>query len=390
MTSLILGYGKTGKSVEKYFKKNDKKYCIFDDNLPNRNTFLDYGYENINEVIVSPGINPDHHIIKNAKSKKIKVTTDIEIFSELTNSKLIAVTGTNGKSSFVTILNELLIKRGFTSISAGNIGNSPLEILLDEVNYEYVVLELSSFQIEYTSSLKLDSAVILNIFPDHIDWHKSFNSYAMAKLKLFNFENNKNIRILGSVDNRLNDEIPKDVIRPSDTTTFEHSFLFDEFINTLLLASEIYKIDKSDVLDMLNDVSISPHRFERFHTYNGIEFINDSKATNFKAVFEATKKISNGLLILHGIDKNVELSNFKVSNNVKIVLFPNNMNVQKESSEQTFIKYDSIFEISEIIKQNLNDIKTVLFSCGGASFNDFDNYEDRGNFFKKTILKDFK
>ena len=212
----------------------------------------------------------------------------------------------------------------------------------------------------------------------------------MAKLKLFNFENNKNIRILGSVDNRLNNEIPKDVIRPSDTTTFEHSFLFDEFINTLLLASEIYKIDKSDVLDMLNDVSISPHRFERFHTYNGIEFINDSKATNFKAVFEATKKISNGLLILHGIDKNVELSNFKVSNNVKIVLFPNNNNVQKESSEQTFIKYDSIFEISEIIKQNLNDIKTVLFSCGGASFNDFDNYEDRGNFFKKTILKDFK
>ena len=189
MTSLILGYGNTGKSVEKYLKKSNKKYYIFDDSFTDNNTFHDSEYKNIKQVIVSPGINPDHPIIKNAKSKNIKITTDIEIFSEVTKSKIIGVTGTNGKTTFVEILNDLIIKSGHTSVCVGNIGISPLEILFDETKYEYVVLELSSFQIEYTNNLKLDSAIILNIFPDHVDWHKSLIGYAASKLKLFNFKN---------------------------------------------------------------------------------------------------------------------------------------------------------------------------------------------------------
>jgi len=390
MTSLILGYGNTGKSVEKYLKKSNKKYYIFDDSFTDNNTFHDSEYKNIKQVIVSPGINPDHPIIKNAKSKNIKITTDIEIFSEVTKSKIIGVTGTNGKTTFVEILNDLIIKSGHTSVCVGNIGISPLEILFDETKYEYVVLELSSFQIEYTNNLKLDSAIILNIFPDHVDWHKSFIGYAASKLKLFNFKNSRNKRILGSVDKSLINMLPKELIRPSDSNTFNHRFLYDEFINTLLLVCEIYDIDKSDVLDKLNEIPNSPHRLERFHEFNGIEFINDSKATNFKAVYEASKKIDNGLLILHGLNKNVELSNFQISDNIKVVLFPNNMNVQSELSNQNFIKYDSIFEISKVIKDNLDGIDTVLFSCGGSSFNDFQNYQQRGDYFKTTILKDFQ
>ena len=93
---------------------------------------------------------------------------------------------------------------------------------------------------------------------------------------------------------------------------------------------------------------------------------------------------------MHGLNKNVELSNFQISDNIKVVLFPNNMNVQSELSNQNFIKYDSIFEISKVIKDNLDGIDTVLFSCGGSSFNDFQNYQQRGDYFKTTILKDFQ
>ena len=133
----------------------------------------------------------------------IKIMTDIELFSEINNVKLIGVTGTNGKTSFVTLLNRILNKYNIKSKSAGNIGSSPLNLISDSNDLDYLILELSSFQLTHINKIKLEMAVVLNIYQDHIDWHETFEQYVFSKLKIFNFTTNQEYNFLGPVDSCL-------------------------------------------------------------------------------------------------------------------------------------------------------------------------------------------
>jgi UDP-N-acetylmuramoylalanine--D-glutamate ligase len=187
VNKLIYGYGVTGKAVEAFFNKKNIPYKIFDENsnenYGNKIVKDELLKENFDEVILSPGIQDNNDILNILRKKNLSVITDIDLFDKYhkQKSKIIGVTGTNGKTTFVNLLNDFLDLEGFKTSACGNIGESPLNIVDDD--YDYIIIELSSYQLFHTKSVRLDYAILLNIASDHLDWHGSLEGYIEAKSK---------------------------------------------------------------------------------------------------------------------------------------------------------------------------------------------------------------
>ena len=397
MKNLIIGYGITGKSVENYLQSIDTEYLIYDDDKKNLKDIDDSqiyrkkNIDSINEVIISPGIRPDHPIVQQLKSKSISIKTDIDIFSTNYKGKIIGVTGTNGKTTFVNEITKFLNLNNLSSIAVGNIGISPLDIKHN--NYEYVILELSSYQLYYTTNLELDLAVILNIFPDHIDWHKSFDNYAISKKKILNFLQKDKIdrKIIGSNLGIIEQNLPVDLDLNIKNNIKVHKEL-------LLALGEAAKIIGGEELynNFIKYIKINnfdyPHRMEQFLKIENknITFFDDSKATNYHAVNKATKLFSadeeDGILILHGITKETLNNKLDIDPFFKHVIIPRDMNVNLGIHNAEIIYIEHIYDLKDILEKLLIINQIVLFSCGGSSFNDFENYQVRGNYFKNTVF----
>ena len=387
--SLILGYGSTGQDIEKFLISKNKKYYIYDDykTVPKEFTFELSDITNLENIFVSPGIKKDHEIINLAEEKNINLTSDIQYFNEISKVKIVGITGTNGKTSFVTLLDKILKKHGYKSKVAGNIGNSPLNLISDKENLDFLILELSSFQLSHLTKLDLEISVILNIYEDHIDWHNSFENYATSKLKIFNFTKNNKNRFLGPVDNQLKKTnlLPRNVNVIKDMEAYFLPNYFDDFVSMFIKICSRFKIAKNEVIDFLSSEPSVEHRFELFITKNGVNFINDSKSTNLESVNKASFKVKNCMLVMHGLSKGIGSNKLDLSNEVKKILIPKDSEFDLSKYSKIITEYDSFDELNTIIKTNYKDYETILFSCGGSSFSDFDNYKDRGNYFKKMI-----
>ena len=387
--SLILGYGSTGQDIEKFLISKNKKYYIYDDykTVPKELTFELSDITNLENIFVSPGIKKDHKIINLAKEKNINLTSDIQYFNEISKLKIVGITGTNGKTSFVTLLDKILKKHGYKSKVAGNIGNSPLNLISDKENLDFLILELSSFQLSHLTKLDLEISVVLNIYEDHIDWHSSFENYATSKLKIFNFTKNNKNRFLGPVDNQLKKTnlLPRNVNVIKDMEAYSLPNYFDDFVSMFIKICSRFKITKNEVIDFLSSEPSVEHRFELFITKNGVNFINDSKSTNLESVNKASFKVKNCMLVMHGLSKGIGSNKLDLSNEVKKILIPKDSEFDLSKYSKIITEYDSFDELNTIIKTNYKDYETILFSCGGSSFSDFDNYKDRGNYFKKMI-----
>ena len=387
--SLILGYGSTGQDIEKFLISKNKKYYIYDDykTVPKEFTFELSDITNLENIFVSPGIKKDHEIINLAEENNINLTSDIQYFNEISKVKIVGITGTNGKTSFVTLLDKILKKHGYKSKVAGNIGNSPLNLISDKENLDFLILELSSFQLSHLTKLDLEISVVLNIYEDHIDWHSSFENYATSKLKIFNFTKNNKNRFLGPVDNQLKKTnlLPRNVNVIKDMEAYFLPNYFDDFVSMFIKICSRFKIAKNEVIDFLSSEPSVEHRFELFITKNGVNFINDSKSTNLESVNKASFKVKNCMLVMHGLSKGIGSNKLDLSNEVKKILIPKDSEFDLSKYSKIITEYDSFNELNTIIKTNYKDYETILFSCGGSSFSDFDNYKDRGNYFKKMI-----
>ena len=388
--SLILGYGATGKDIERYLISENKKYVIYDDNktIPNELNFQLEDITNLEMIYVSPGIKKDHKILNIAEESNIKVTTDIEYFNDISNVKIVGVTGTNGKTTFVSLLNKILNKYGYKSNVAGNIGISPLNLINDTENLDFLILELSSFQLCHINKLQIDTSIVLNIYEDHIDWHSSFEEYADSKLKIFNFTVNDQNNFLGSVDEELNinNALLENITVVEDINNYFLPNYFDEFISMFVAICRRFEISEMDVIEFLSSEPSAEHRFELFYSKNGVNFINDSKSTNLESVNKASLKVNNCMLIMHGLAKGINPNKLVLSDEIKAILVPQNSEFDVSMYKSIVIKYESIEDLQQLIKENYRDFNTVLFSCGGSSFSDFNNYIDRGNYFKKMIV----
>ena len=400
MKTLIFGYGITGKAVETFFKVKSKEYLIYDDNenvildIKKELLFDDSQIDLIDEIVISPGINPSHKQIKNFETKKI--ITDIDLFSREFQGKFIGVTGTNGKTTFVNLLTDFLISKGINAVACGNVGVSPLSINFEDK--DFAIVELSSFQLYYASDVKADFGIFLNFHSDHLDWHKDEKEYKKSKLKLLTFLNSDENLVTGfntfsekALENILNIPIDKgkDELLMKNYDFDDLSFPIDTCLAFLKIIEKL-DINLDEGYEYLKKEVYSEHRFEFVESINGTNFINDSKSTNFHSMSVATSRVKNALLIMHGITKNIPEDEINISGEIKKILIPKNMNIDINVPDCEIVKLDSILSLETYLAAEYQNFDTVLFSCGGSSFSDFKDYKDRGLFFKKIVsnLKD--
>ena len=436
----IIGLGKTGLSIAKYLYRNNQKFIAYDTrkNLTFNNQIEKYIKaeeiilgeitDNIvfqhDNFIISPGVDLDKKILKEIKNKNKNIQTDIDIFNDSGEKKVICITGSNGKTTVTSIVEHILNMIGKKSKAGGNIGLPALELLYQ--NYEYYILELSSFQLEMTKKIKCESSVITNISPDHLDRHKTFDNYINIKHKIF--ENTKNIIINRSDNNikknKYNFKYTFGVDIPSDENSFGINSL--NGINYIYQGSEkILSEDDTKLIGYHNLINICSalavikslglnvkqsaesvksfkileHRMENFYNKNNIIWINDSKATNVESTISAVNSLKNNIILLMGgrskTENYTELNKVMCGKVKYLILFGECKNLlsKKINSVENIIIAEDLKDavskakylssnFSEKSKNNIN----IILSPACSSYDSFASYEERGNFFKKCVL----
>ena len=418
---LILGIGVTGMSCADFFKSKDILFNIFDtrdkdyfisydfgDINPNSIYFKEYPVNflnNIDEVIISPGLDKNHKIFKDIKRHNIDVITDIDVFKRYCDSKLISVTGTNGKTTMVTMLEHAFNKIGYNCIACGNNGIPPLSIINNF--YDYVILELSSYQLEYMSDLKSFISVITNIDYDHFERHKNIENYSNIKLSIFkdtsfalasssvenlidDVENTKTYGMTNIGEVIVNGSIIKDLHYDDLKIYFENKTLKYkgkhnlENILGVISVLDIIKVDIKKSLRSLDDFNYLPHRIELIKSSNNINWYNDSKSTNCASTRAALECIDEKIILILGgsrKDMSYESLSSLINEKVKLVIFiGENKEYIKEQLKITTKTIDakSIESAVKIswLHSSVND--NILLSPASPSFDMFKNYEERG------------
>ena len=211
--------------------------------------------------------------------------------------------------------------------------------------------------------------------------------FNLILLKIFDFSTNQENNFLGPVDSQIKTEgiLPKNV-KNFNEEKFNLDNYFDDFVSIFINVCNEFSITKEEVLNFLTSQSSVEHRFEHFHTKNGVKFINDSKSTNLESVNKATYKVKNCLLIMHGLLKGIDIKRLSLSNEIKEIMVPNNSEFDINSNNFLVIEYENFEDLKKYIKNNYKKFDTVLFSCGGSSFSNFKNYMERGEYFKEMIV----
>ncbi len=380
---------------------------------------------NANEVVKSPGIPDSVPIVKQLKNRDIPIISEIEFASRYTDAKLIGVTGSNGKTTTVSLLYHILLSAGLKVGLAGNVGTS-FARLVAENQYDYYVLEISSFQLEGVYDFKADIAVILNITPDHLDrYNDEMHGYVDAKMRII-----RNLTLGDSVIYWLDDPIiSKEIERLepiSDIYTFSQKA--DDLVAAYIEDNKIWFNPKGDSFDMelellslegmhnvyntmasglvaklldisdknlrqaLADFKGVPHRLEKVATVGGVAYINDSKATNVNSCWYALQSIrSKVVLILGGIDKGNDYKEIAdlVQEKVKALIFLGKDNRKLhgffDGMVETIVDVDNMESAVKKAYEIAEKGDTVLLSPATASFDLFEDYEDRGNQFKAAV-----
>ena len=403
----IIGLGISGKSAFKCLDAVGSRVYAYDDN---RSSDLlvtnpkNWPWYELDQIIVSPGIPLTHPLIKKAKKLKIQINNEIDIFARsLPKAKVIGVTGTNGKSTTTSLLGHIISFNGFKVQVGGNIGKAASS-LTDPGKDGFIVLELSSFQLETCNNLILDGAIILNITPDHIEWHGNLNNYYNSKIKIASFLKKDAPLIISSNDNlckkATNDlKDNHNVININEHNKINYNAIksFIHFKENLIASTKILSflgISENKSLIAVNSFRGLPHRMEFFLKKEKITFINDSKATNAEATLKALEYYKNIFWIVGGVSKSggIEPSLNYLGNVRKCFIigeskneFFNILNHKLECSISNTIEK----ALEEIFNEtiNLSEEITVLLSPAAASFDQFENFEKRGQIFKKLVLR---
>jgi len=412
---LVYGLGSTGSSVVRFFKKKKiKNFSIWDDNLKLRKQYKSKKVSNLNNVlkkvdyiVLSPGVSLHKTKFKRQLKKyNKKIITDIDLLY-LSNSyfKSIVVTGTNGKSTTCKIIQHLLKNNKFQTQLGGNIGTPVLDLNIQK--NIYLIIEASSFQLSHSKFISPDYAILLNITNDHLDWHGSLKNYISSKLKIFSLQNKENFAILNKKfkkafkDKKYLSKLISIKFKEYHKIKFKLKNLYlksktnDENMIFAYTLAKLLKIDNESFIKSMNSFIGLPHRYEIFFRKKNIIFINDSKATSFESSISALAGSKNIFWILGGLPKykdKLNLSNVK-DNVIKSYIIGNNTSFFEKQLKGK-IKFLISKNLGNAIKSAIKDTRllqnshgTILLSPGAASFDQFDNFETRGNEFKKLSIK---
>jgi len=376
------------------------------------------------EIVKSPGIPDDVPIVVSAKEKGIPVISEIEFAYRFTDAKIIAITGSNGKTTTTLLTYHILKNAGLNVGLAGNVGKS-MAGLLTEFEPEFIVLELSSFQLDGMVSFKPDIAILLNITPDHLDrYGYRFENYVESKFRLIKNQNPSDALIYNLDDEVISEALKKNKPHAElfpfslEQKVKKGAYTRKEIININLnqkftmslheialqgrhntyntmassIAASLVDIRKENIKESLSDFKNIPHRLEFVSMVNGIEFINDSKATNINATWYALETIKGPVVwIVGGIDKGNDYSMIEkmVADKVKAIVCLGKDNKKIIEAFEDIIEPIEEAESAEDAVQKAYYLarpgERVLLSPACASFDLFDSYEERGDKFKMAV-----
>lgn len=377
-------------------------------------------------VIKSPGIPKKADIIFKINQKGIRLSSEIEFAAEFTQAKIIAITGSNGKTTTTSLIYHILKNDDRNVGLAGNIGTSFAKQVADD-DFDFYVLEVSSFQLDDIQNFRPYISLLLNLSQDHLDqYNYNYEEYAMAKFRIAENQENDNFFIYNKDDEMSMNLLEQLAIRAkkipfslkeklgeggylnNDKITIKVEDEFSMKIAELSLvgnhnianslaasiASKILKISNESIRNSLMTFQAVEHRLEQVAQIHGVTFINDSKATNVNAAYFALESMNQPTVwIVGGVDKGndyTEIENL-VKRKVKAIVCLG-LDNQKiidffKDKKDAIYSTSSMEEAVRISKSLAEEGNTVLLSPCCASFDLFDNYEDRGNQFKNQVLK---
>ncbi len=428
---LVLGLGDTGLSIARFLSKQQVAYRLadsrtqppflsdylaeFTDSEPVLGDWTQDLLVEVDEVFISPGIAQTQNIVIWAREKGIPVTSDIELFSRYVNAPVIGITGSNGKSTVTQLLGEMIANEDKKVAIGGNIGKPALDCLDDTI--EYYVLELSSYQLDYTQNLNLLTGVVLNITPDHLDRYNGFNQYIDSKLSLYQYCQHLVVNIDESLvpkkesAKHFGADMPK---QPTDfgTVTCHGSCYFLKGDDVLMYVGDMQLIGEHNITNVLAALALGDqiglstnsmvesikafkgldHRLEWVVKKQGVDYYNDSKATNVISTIKALNALidqhENIVLIAGGIAKQEDytpLFDLIDKDVVSVVLIGQSAQTLGVGIKKSIVSYaDSMDEAVSLASSMIND-GVVLLSPACASFDMFDNFEARGEAFKQAI-----
>ena len=432
--NLVFGLGITGMSVARYLKRNGIDALFVDSRseppgldelhelLPDADVILGENatvqLSNINRIIASPGVADSEPMLIVARKAGIDVVSDIELFAQDAEAPIVAVTGSNGKSTVTTLLALMCDAAGMTALAGANLGEPALDLLLQDKPDLYV-LELSSFQLQRTETLPAKVAVLLNVSADHLDWHESEKNYRNAKYRIFR-------NAAAAVISRNDPDIAKHVSKGTRIVSFgldvpedEHYGLREEEggeflargeqlllatselalvgrhnqLNALaaLAAGELMGLELPAMLQVLAEFPGLPHRMQLVARKQGVDFINDSKATNVGAAVAAVESIDGIIVLIAGGESKGgdfdDLSN-AVSDRLRaaVLIGSDADRIADALADKAPVVFAN--DIDDAVVQAAGYAEsgdTVLLAPGCASFDQFPNYMARGDAFAAAV-----
>jgi len=380
---------------------------------------------NADEVIKSPGLHEDNPVVVAIRKKKIPVISEIEFAGRYTDAVKICVTGSNGKTTTTNLISHMMKKAGLNVAMTGNVGNS-FALAVAEGGYDYYVIELSSFQLDGMYDFKADIAILMNITPDHLDrYDHEMQNYVDSKMRVIRNQTSADYFIWCADDPVTIREVEKRMIMshslPFSLDKSEGMAAFIENDNLILditpktslmtihdlalkgrhntynsmaaaIAGKVLNIRKETIRESLTDFQGVEHRLESVIMVAGINFINDSKATNVNSTWYALECMKTEVIwIAGGVDKGNDYSelNGVVKEKVKAIvcLGKDNQKIINAFSDlvPTIVETTSMEEAVRSAYYLAHKGDTVLLSPACASFDLFNNYEDRGHQFKMAV-----
>lgn len=432
---LVLGLAKSGTAAARALLQHGKQVRINDksakpedrlikelEDLGAEVFFGDHPFEALNNmelVVKNPGISYDHPIVREAVSKNIPVITEVELAYYLTESPIIGITGSNGKTTTTTLITKMIESSGIPVKVAGNIGIVATDVALSIDEDTTMVLELSSFQLQGTEKFRPNIAVLLNIYEAHLDYHKTFENYTAAKCNIFKNQTEEDYVVFNADDPIIMNEIShakgrlvpfsvknmtedgayissgkiyfrgEEIIHVDDVVLVGNHNL--ENILAAVAAAKLRGAENEAIRNVLATFSGVKHRLQYVETIEGRKFYNDSKATNILATQKALASFTQPVILLAGgLDRGNEFTDLiPYLKNVKgMVLFGQTKGKLQQIAEQVHIPYILAENVEQAAEQAFHmsvEGDVILLSPACASWDQYRTFEERGDMFIQAV-----
>ncbi|HSA91593.1 MAG TPA: UDP-N-acetylmuramoyl-L-alanine--D-glutamate ligase [Terriglobales bacterium] len=438
---LVVGLGKSGVASALFLKARGARVTVSDakteeelrQEIP---SLLDAGiaveagghgertFRDQDLIVVSPGVPVDVPQLEQARALGVPVIGEIELASRFLSGHIVAITGSNGKTTTTALSGEVISWGGYETLVGGNIGTPAISLVADSTSDTYVVLEVSSFQLETIQSFHPFIAVVLNVSPDHLDRHRSFENYVAAKARIFENQNESDFAVLNfddptcrdlakktrahvrwfsrkgevesgawAADGKIwwrDDDNDRQELMPVSSIPLKGAHNLENVL-AAACCGRIVGAEPRRVASAVSEFKAVEHRLEYVATLNGVEFYNDSKATNVDATIKALESFSGGIhIILGGKDKGSDYSVLAplLKARVRRVY---TIGAAAEKIEQQIagaaevLRAETLENAVRRAAEAASPGEVVLLAPACASFDQFQNYEHRGRVFKEAV-----